>query len=242
MKTPIYGLLREKFTGILKENRLEAETVTVKATTLTHEEAIGNPEDRDYPIITGRERIMQAEFRGAYGQAFTDMYGNYTGTLLDVAQMELTNNFRRAIFVASLNAVMRNLGLIDKTIHCKDNEPRECSTKLAEYIADKYGNPQIAMAGLQPRMVEALAKQFEIRVTDMDAANIDAEKFGVTIQGPQDTQANMDWCDIAVVTGSTIVNDTIGAFIGDKPVIFFGVTISGAAKLLGLESFCYCAK
>jgi uncharacterized protein (DUF4213/DUF364 family) len=137
---------------------------------------------------------------------------------------------------------MRYLGFIDKTMHCKDNEPRECSLKLAEYIAGKYGHPKIAMVGFQPRMVESLVKSFEIKVTDMDYANINAEKFGVTIQSPQKTKEHLDWCDIALVTGSTIVNETINNFLIDKPVIFYGVTISGAAKVLELEDYCYCGK
>jgi len=107
---------------------------------------------------------------------------------------------------------------------------------------NKYGHPKIAMVGLQPRMVESLAKSFEIKVTDMDYANINSEKFGVVIQSPQKTGEHLDWCDIAIVTGSTLVNDTITNFLNNKPVIFYGVTISGAAKVLGLENFCYCGK
>lgn len=238
----IYQQLRNYFQGLVKNNHLEKETVTVRARPLTAEEAIGDPEDKDYPLITGRERMMQADFKGAYGQAYTDMYGNYTGDIGSVVNMELANNYRRAIFISTLNAVMRNLGLIEKTIHCKDNEPRECSAKLVEYVREKYGNPKIAVAGLQPRMVESLGQNFNIKVTDLDQANIDAEKFGVMIQSPEKTRENLDWCDIAVVTGSTVVNNTIGEFLGGKPVIFFGVTISGAAKALGLQDFCYCAK
>jgi uncharacterized protein (DUF4213/DUF364 family) len=180
--------------------------------------------------------MMQADFRGTCGQAYTDMYDNYSGKIIDIANMELKNNFRRAIFISSLNAVMRHLGLIEKTVHCKDNEPRECSAKL------KYGNPKIAMVGLQPRMVESLAKNFDIKVTDMDHANIDAEKFGVVIQSTEKTSENIEWCDLIVATCSTIVNDTISEFFNGKPAIFYRVTIAGAAKLLGLEDFCYCAK
>jgi len=62
------------------------------------------------------------------------MYGDFSGRLSDITEMELTNNFRRAIFISSLNAVMRYLGLITKTIHCKNDEPRQCSYKLLEYI------------------------------------------------------------------------------------------------------------
>jgi len=239
MKRKTYDALKEEFIKIIKSNALESDEVVVKAVPLSPEEAIGNPEDRDYPLITGRERLMQANFRGSLGQAFTDMYGDFSSRLSDIIEMDLANNFRRAIFVSSLNAVMRHLGLTTKTIHCKNNEPRECSHELVKYIAAKYGQPKIAMVGLQPRMVEALSKNFELRVSDMDTANIGKEKFGVTIQSPEKTTEHFDWADIAVVTGTTIVNDTIDPIRISKPVIFYGITISGAAKLLNLEHFCH---
>jgi uncharacterized protein (DUF4213/DUF364 family) len=234
----MHDTIREKFIKLIKEHGLEGEEVTVKAAALTSEQAIGNPEDKDYPLIKGEERLMQAEFRGAKGHAFTDHYGNFSGRLLEIAEMELTNNFRRAVFIASLNAVLNYLGIASKTVHCKDERPRECAAELASYIKGKYGQPKIAMVGFQPRMVEALARHFELRVSDMDEANIGQEKFGVIIDGPERTQENLKWCDIALVTGTTIVNDTIDQFLKDKPVIFYGVTIAGAAELAGLNRFC----
>jgi hypothetical protein len=234
----LHEIIRKEFLRLIKKNGLEGEEVTVRAATLSAEQAIGNPEDKDYPIVKGEERMMQAEFRGSRGQAFTDMYGNFSGRLADIAAMELKNNFRRAVFISSLNAVMRYLRLVSQTVHCKDNQPRECGQELVNYIEQKYGRPKIAMVGFQPRMVEALAKKFELRVTDMDQDNIGQEKFGVRIDDPGQTEENLDWCDIAVVTGTTIVNDTIDQFRIEKPVVFYGITISGAAKLAGLNSFC----
>lgn len=239
MKKNTYDELKDKFTGIVKERGLEEEDVVITAVPLTPEEVIGNPEDKDYPLVTGKERMMQAEFKGAFGQAFTDMYGNFNGRLSDILVMDLANNFRRAIYIASLNAAMRYLGLIDRTTHCKNNEPVQCSEELAQYIKQKYGNPKIAIAGLQPRMVQALAPLFAIKVTDLDRNNIGTEKFGVPIKGPENTADNLEWCDIALVTGTTIVNNTIDQFRVSKPVIFFGVTIAGAAQLLGLDTVCY---
>jgi uncharacterized protein (DUF4213/DUF364 family) len=134
---------------------------------------------------------------------------------------------------------MRYLGLITKTVHCKNEEPKECSQELVKYIERNYGHPQIAFVGFQPRMVEALSKKFELKVTDMDQNNINTEKFGVIIHSPEKTQEHLKWCDIALVTGSTIVNDTVGQFRISKPVVYYGITISGAAKLLGLNHFCY---
>ena len=234
----MYEAIKKELAKLINENGLEGEEVIIRAATLSTKQAIGNPEDKDYPLVRGLERLMQAEFRGSRGQAFTDMYGNFSGRLADIAAMDLENNFRRAIFFSSLNAVMRHLGLIAQTVHCKDNQPRECSYELAKYIEQTYGHPRIAMVGFQPRMVEALAKRFELRVTDMDQDNIGQEKFGVRIDDPKHTEENLNWCDIAVVTGTTIVNDTIDQFLITKPVVFYGVTISGAAKLLGLNRFC----
>lgn len=234
----MHEAIRKEFLRLIKENGLEGEEVIIRAATLSTEQAIGNPEEKDYPLARGVERLMQAEFRGARGQAFTDRYGNFSGRLADIAAMDLKNNFRRAVFISSLNAVMRHLGLIAQTAHCKDEQPRECSQELVKYIEKSYGQPRVAMVGFQPRMVEALARQFELRVTDMDQENIGQEKFGVSIGDPSHTRENLNWCDIAVVTGTTIVNDTIDQFRITKPVVFYGVTISGAAKLLDLNRFC----
>ena len=134
---------------------------------------------------------------------------------------------------------MKYLGLIDNSVHCRNNEPRECSQELVQYIERNYGHPKIAMVGFQPRMVEALSRRFELRVTDMDEKNIGTEKFGLTIQNPEKTPENLSWCDLALVTGTTIVNNTFDNFGISKSVVFYGVTISGVAKLSGLNHFCY---
>jgi hypothetical protein len=236
----LYEIIKKEFSKIITESGLESETVVVKAAPLSPEEAIGNPEDRDYPLITGRERLMQAEFRGCLGQAFTDMYGDFSGRLSDIVAMDLKNNFRRAIFISSLNAVMRYLGLVTKTVHCKNNEPPECSQELVKFVEGNYGNPKIAFIGFQPRMVQALSPRFELRVTDLDKDNIGKEKFGVIVDGTEKTQQNLDWCDLALVTGTTVVNGTFSQFKASKPIVFYGVTISGVAKLLGLNHYCHC--
>ena len=239
MKTKMRDILKKEFMKIIKENALESDDVTIQAVPLSPEEAIGNPEDRDYPLMVGKERMMQAEFRGHLGQAFTDMYGNFSGRLADIVAMEVSSNFQRAIFVSTLNAVMRYLGLVAKTVHCRDNEPRQCSYELVKYLEENYGRPKVAMVGFQPRMVEALAKKFRLKATDMDQDNIGSEKFGIIIESPERTREHLAWCDIALVTGTTLVNDTIDQFRVAKPVTFYGITVSGAARLLGLNHFCH---
>lgn len=234
----MYDLIKKKFADILNENKFGDEEVSVSAKTLTPTEAIENPEDNDYPVQKGKERMMQAEFKGSYGQSFTDMFGGYQGPISRIMDVPLDNNFSRSIFIATVNAVMRHLQMIEKTMHCKDKGPKNCSQELVNYIKKEYDAPRIALVGLQPRMLEALSEKFEVRVTDLDEENIGRQKFGIMIDSPEQTETNLNWCDIALVTGTTLVNDTIDAFKIEKPTIFFGVSIAGPAHLLGLPHFC----
>lgn len=217
------------------------ERIIVRARAHTTEEAIGNPEADDFPIQKGRERLMQAEFGKGIGQAFTDRYGDFEGTFKDILEMPMTNNYRRAIFVAALNAVLNHRGLIEGTIHCRDQEPMQCARELADYIRDRSGDVKIGLAGFQPRMAEVLGAGFPIRLLDLDPDNICATKFGITVEGEESTDDVIAWADLLLVTGTTLVNNTIETFLGKKPVIFYGTTIAGAAHLMGWERFCACS-
>ncbi len=52
------------------------------------------------------------------------------------------------------------------------------------------------------------------------------------------TEDLLKWADLILATGTTLVNDTIDNFTGSVPIIFYGITVSGAAKLLHLHHFC----
>jgi hypothetical protein len=233
-----FDVLRRALDRMVKANSWEEQTVHVRVKTLTPEEAIGNPEHQDYPLVKGRERMMEAKFLGSRGQAFTDMYGDFSGTLREVAAMEIENNYRRAVFLATLNALSRHLGLVTGTVHCRDDQPPLCAKELTGFIRDIYGSPRIALVGLQPRMVPALAQEFEVRVSDMDPDNVGTSKFGVHIQGPEDTVGNIDWCELALITGTTLTNDTLSELVTMKPLIVYGVTAAAAAHFLELPRFC----
>ena len=236
--TDFYSDLKNKAADIIGQNGLMGETVQVKARVLSPEEAIGNPEADDFPIQKGKERMMQASIGGAPGQAFTDRFGDYEGTLKEILETPLTNNYRRAIFIASINAVLRHLGVVEGTVHCRDQGPVDCALALADHIEQQYGKVKIAIIGFQPRMVETLAGRFSIRVLDMDPDNIGQNKFGVVVESPTASSSAVDWADLMLVTGTTLVNGTLPNFLNDKPTIFYGTTIAGAAYLMGLNRFC----
>lgn len=80
---------------------------TLGTRALSPEEAIGITERKDFPILTGKDVMVQAECAGAKGQAFTDAPAIFNGTLQQVYQLDLSGDSQnRGIFIASLNAVM----------------------------------------------------------------------------------------------------------------------------------------
>jgi len=234
-----YDDLFKKFQQIVEKNGLLEEEILITGRTLSVEEAIGNPERKDYPIVKGKESLMEADFKGEKGQAFTDMSGDFKGTLKKVLNKKPQSNFDRAVLVSTMNAVLRYLEYVDKTIHCHNEDPELCSQELVKHIQNKFGKPQIALIGLQPAMLEKLNQAFQVRVVDLDPDNIGQRKSGVMVEGAEKTAEVLDWCDIIVATGSTVVNATMTDYCNSKPAIFFGTTGAAAAALMGLERWCY---
>ncbi|AWI05984.1 Rossmann-like domain-containing protein [Clostridium drakei] len=242
-KNEFYNDLFGKFKKLVEDNGLLNEEVKITGRALTTEEAIGNTERKDFPIIKGKEKLLQADFKGIKGQAFTDMPNNFLGNLKQIIEMPLNTNFDTAVYIATLNAVCRYLGMTDNTVHCKDGEPESCALELVEYIKNKYGSPKIALIGFQPAMLENLGKNYKVRIVDLDDNNIGKVKYGVMVEdGSKSIDDLLNWCDIVVATGSTVANKTITNVLLDKPTIFFGTTLAGTAALMKLERFCPCSK
>lgn len=237
----VFKKLQPFIDEILEDPELASAEVTVNCQALSPAEAIGSPGRDDFPLQKGKEKLMQAEIDGCSGgQAYTDMPGNFSGSLKEALTLSPVNNYNRGVIIAALNAVCRRAKQVTSTIHCRDKGPGECSEKLSEAIAEKYGGLRIAVIGLQPAMVEQLSRRFATRVFDLDPENIGQKKYGVTIEsGDYSLEQIEDWCDLFLVTGSTVVNGTIDPFLNrKKPVIFYGTTIAATAELLGLNRFC----
>lgn len=236
--TTIYEQLKTALAAEIQAHHLSGRPITVRCKALSAREAIGNPDQTDYPIIKGREVMVEAEFLGSRGQAFTDAHEDAAMRVEELPELDLRDNRRRAVFVSGLNAVFRHLGLCGKTIHCKDNEPCTCAETLPEVIG---GRGKVLMVGHQPRFLEKLAALCAVRTVDLDADNIGKDFSGIRIEPPENTKDAISWCDMVFATGSTLVNGTISQFLElDKPVVFYGVTIAAAGKILGLNTYCRC--
>jgi len=222
---------------VISRHCLEDETVSVVARPLTPQEAIGRPVHDDYPLLKGKERMMQATFLNERGQAYSDHTGNFTGSLSVVMNLPMDSNFHRALLVATANAVLRKIGIIDKSRHCKDRDPEHCASYLMDTL-EPFSAQKVGMIGDQPRLLEELSRNVKVRVCDRDPDNIGTVKSGIRVEDAAAHDEITRWADLLLATGTTLVNDTIEHFIGEAPVIFYGITISGAATLLGLNHFC----
>jgi len=224
--------------------------VTVLAKPLTPEEAIGTPGRRDFPIIVGKERVVEATVLGTRGQAFTDSPLETLSTLEEVLELGLSSNQHRAILVAAINATMGHLGLAEGTMHCKDDEPEQCAREIADQVFDLVGAAEVGLIGLNPAIAERLVDRFgvdHVRMTDLNRDSVGKRKFGVEIwDGAARTEDLIDASDFVVFTGTTLVNDTFDEILGriresQKGYLVFGMTVAGVSALTGIERICPCS-
>lgn len=237
-----YEELKRKFLDILKKNNIVDENIVVNTKSLTAIEAIGQTKRKDFPILNGKEIMMEAEFKGAIGQAFTSSPCNFSGSLEEIMNLDLKEDYNKGIFIATLNAVLLHLGYIKGNIHCKNEEPELCGKSFGEYFKQNYKNKKVALIGFQPAILENLKDIVKLRVLDLNEENVDKEKYGVLIEDGIDNykEVVIDWADIVLCTGSTVLNGSIVNFLNiGKPVIFYGTSISGTAYLMNLDRLCY---
>ena len=104
----LYRRLKQELERIVRIHHLQASPIRLKSRGLSPEEAIGNTVRKDYPILAGKEIMLQAQFGSSLGQAFTDAPSDFCGTLEQVLALEPENDpHGRGLLVAALNAVMR---------------------------------------------------------------------------------------------------------------------------------------
>ena len=244
---PALEAARVKFAEIIAGKGLLDTSVTVSVTPLTAEQAIGRPSRRDYPIVEGKERVVEATCLGARGHAFTDSPQDFRGTLRDVLALELSTSHDRAAFIAVLNATLRSLGVIETSLHCRDEDPEKCAKELAGYIDDKWGKVPVGLVGFNPAIAEALVGSFgseNVRITDLNPKNVHAMKFGVTVwDATTQTEELIRQSRVVLVTGTTLVNgtfDQIWDWIHSygRDYLIYGVTGAGVCELMNWNRMC----
>ena len=238
------------FQELIRQRGLAEAEVTVRARPLSTEEAIGRPGRRDFPLLKGKERLLEARIGESRGNAFTDAPREFTGSVEELLALPLDDTRNRGLYLAALNAAFRYADLVEGTTHCRDDEPEECAQQIATRIEDHLRWQRIGLIGFNPALGEELAIRFgpdRVRITDLDPDNIGRERFGVPIwDGEHQYEELFDWADGVLLTGTTFVNGTFdqlweAAREAGTPVVVFGVTAAAMAHLFGFERLCPCA-
>ncbi len=239
-KNVFFNQLQRAFDQFIQNNDLRKIEVQVKATPLTPEEAIGATQRQDYVLLKGKERLLQAEVMGYRGQAFTSSLGDFAGSLADVLKLPLDNDFFRAIYVATLNAVACSAGKVSNTVHCRNEGPGKCCQQVVQYFRQNFTCPRIVMLGYQPALAEALVKEFPVYVLDLDPTNIGKTINGVEIfDGCKDAAQCLNQADVIFATGSILCNGSIDNYYNTgKPLVLYGTTGAGAAAFMNIPRFC----
>ena len=62
----------------------------------------------------------------------------------------------------------------------------------------------------------------------------------MVLDGGTDAEEVLEWCDLALVTGTTVVNGTLEPILemAQEKAVFYGISIAGVAELLGIERSC----
>jgi uncharacterized protein (DUF4213/DUF364 family) len=236
--------LKDRWWKRVVEKGLQGETVTIHVKALKPEQAIGNPMRTDYALLKGHEVMIQADLKGAYGQAFTDEPMDYVGSLASIRDLLLVSSRERALLVATVNATYSHLGLITGTRHCRDSGPEECGKEMATELARMFPSvAKVVMIGYQPAIMHYVSKAFrDFRITDMDPSNIGKVIEGVEIESHAHNADAIAWSDLVLATGSTLVNRTLEDIVESgegKKLVFFGVTLAAAAYEFGFDRLCF---
>ncbi len=243
-KDELFAKLAEEYRRLLAEHGLENETVQISCRALSKDEAIGETKRKDFPILTGKDVMIQAEYRSGKGQAFTDAPTVFCGRLSDICALDLSeDSHNRGVFIACLNAVMNSLGLCSSTVHCRKEGPEECSLRVKDFLDKFYGKAErIGLVGYQPALLEMLAGSGrKVRVLDLNPDNIGSRRYGITVEDGRTAKDDIiRWADLILCTGSTLCNGTIVDYLEiPTEVLFYGITAAGTARLLNLKRICF---
>jgi hypothetical protein len=237
---------REALVSFLNQNQaLQTLDIHINSRALKSEEAIGHPERDDFPLLRGKEVLLQAELEGGTGQAFTADPIAYHGAVKDLLVIEDNRPGTHALMVASLNALFNKLGKVDHTIHCIDKEPEACAEHISQAVKEKHGLCNIGIIGYQPAILDHCVQVFgpdRVSITDLSADVVGTVRYGVKVMdGLTDNGTLINFADVLLVTGTILANgtyqDVLGE-VGDKPYYFFGTTCAALAHLNGFQRLC----
>ena len=251
-----YYTLTKSFQELLDKRSIHEKTISVKVeyaddSVKFTDSASASKDDAVKPVgdaVTsadsaayGPEAKLVARYEGVIGECYTPYPGEFTGTLAQVAALDIENDpVSRSIYLAAMNAVMNKYELADDCRSCDEDEEVRCGEQIANQYKKNNGKVNVLLAGYQPHMMKSLAERFPLRVLDLDPENIGKTFFGVTVEDGKAAYAEATrWAEVVLCSGSSLANGTFFDYVKlPKDVMFYGTTIAGAARVLGLRRTC----
>ncbi len=216
----IYSIVEEK--GISLDTEVICSSVCGKELGL---------KDKDFALVRGPEILLTCKVLDCIGQAFTVAPKNYRGRLGDILKLNLDNIFNRGIFYATITGLLKCLGMVSRSIHCRDIEPMKCGIDLSNKLFYSKGYSPVLHIGYQPTHVEWLFYRLKnnILVTDLRSDNIWRKKKELTIYDGLNNSVYTALVNTILVTASSIVNNTFWdifskAIMLKKDIIVYGVS------------------
>lgn len=187
------------------------------------------------------EYRVTAEFNGFRGEAYTELPMDFEGTLQEALCLPVSDKGIDARILASINAVMNSMELCAGVFPTTFDERRMYTDALYMHVSQNFGTSNIVLVGYDGYIVKKfVAEGVDFWTMDRDPDNISQDRFKHVIVNSAyyNRQACLEWGKLFIITGSTLTNGTIVQYLDqDKELLFYGITIAGAAKLLGLPWF-----
>ena len=199
----------------------------------------------EYAIARGKEYMMECKLSNVKAQVFTSKPFIGSMSIGEVLDLDLNSIVNRSIFYCALNAVLRYLGLIKGTIHCRGEEPVKCAGMISKEIWNKHGDKPLLIIGYQPAIVREVVDRFsKVFVTDMDPVNIGKRINNVVVMDSSIELDLIDQVEIVLITGSSVINSTFWSIydriMEKKRIIYlYGVSGAGVSYLLDIPRLCY---
>ena len=200
------------------------------------------------PLKDGTEYQLTAFVGGKVGQAYVEEPCRYRGRVGDVLSSDLGSQGNRAIFVATLNALLARSIPELGTVHCRGHEPEGCGQEIARR-AEATGARIVGLVGYQGEILGELVALFgaqRVRCLDLDEGRVGNFHHGVAVGfGSREQMRELvHECDLVIVTGTSMINGTLTEIqaaceASRTRLVFYGISVAGAARLMGLEHWCF---
>lgn len=153
---------KRRMEEILRDHpEIREGSASLEIRTLSPQEALGDPEGRDeFPLIRGKEKLVEATYEGQVGQAFTACPSSWSGTVGEWLRLDPEDLAECPLVLSGLNALARHLGLVtEATRHCRDEGPAQCARTMEGRIRERLGEEGcLLQVGLQPAILKAAVR------------------------------------------------------------------------------------